>query len=362
MNGVATSGSTRGGAAPTIKFDSRNFQASEQLDAINDFSRNLYRYSPLSAEDAADRRPHSPELMLQAWKLGSVAAASFTHSPLIADSSTSVDPEFRGHVILRIVRSGQVKVRSAGAQTTMTPGRVYLIQAENTLYPSEPGSSITLRIPNEAVGYEPSRHGSILWFDVGDWAARVVSSALETLFQSLPTMTLAEVHSAGPMVCDLVRNLLSTARLNKEDQEVWRTARAAAMRSYILDNLKNPEVGTSRLQAEFNASRATVYRAFERDGGVINFVRSERLKAIDRDLRLVTPRYGRVRQIAETYGFTDQGAFTKAFKRFHGVRPSEILGVNRGSQNAGSETGISPQPDLPQLASFWANTASASAR
>ncbi len=353
MAGLAMSSGVRCDSIPTITFDSGGYRVSEKLDAINDFIRNLYRYSPLNADDGADRRPRSAELTLQAWKLGCIAAAKFTHSPVVADSSGNVDPEFRGDVILRILRSGQMRIRSTGFETRMVPGQVYLFQAENTIYSREPGSSILLRIPGEAVGYDPSRHGSVLCFDGHDWGARVVCSALEDLFRSLPTMTLAEAQLAGPMICDLVRHLLHSARLGEAEHEVWRTARAQAMRSYVLDNLKNPDVGTSHLQVQFNTSRATVYRAFEGEGGVSNFVRKERLKAIDRDLRLMTPRYGRVRQIAETYGFTDQSAFTKAFKRLYGVRPSEVIGANRSVGNARRETGKRRLDELPNLASFW---------
>ncbi|MEP3279254.1 MAG: helix-turn-helix domain-containing protein [Stappiaceae bacterium] len=361
MNGLATNDDVpQCGPVPTISFDSREFHTSEKLDAMNDFSHNLYRYSPLSAGESVDHKEHTPELNLRAWTLGPIAAAAFTHSPLVADASANVNADFRSHVLLRIVRSGQVNARSANIRTQMVPGRIYLIRAENTLYPSEPGSSISLRIPCEAVGYDPSRHSRILSFDANDWAGRVVTSALQSLFQSLPTMTQTKARHAATMICDLVRSLITTAKLNEAGRDVWQSARANAMRSYVLDNLKEQEIGTNRLQAEFNVSRATVYRAFENDGGVLNFVRNERLKAIDRDLRQVTPRYGRVRQIAEIYGFADQSAFAKAFKRFHGIRPSEIIGAHVIDRNPMPSPTNPARDNLPKLASFWANMASGS--
>lgn len=343
QDGLGGSDSTR---LPAISFDSNAVDLADAFDAMSAFSSGLYAYSGYQGLQDA------PYLRLQAWSLGVVAAASFSHSALVA-AATKVAPEFEDQIVLRMVRKGQVPVQSGEMADVMVPGRLYILHPQNTLTPTEAGQSLALRFPMGAVGYDPSRHGRILSFPEDDHIGRVLSSAMKTLFETLPQMARADAGLSGEMMCALMRNLLSRAPMEDNTRQGWRAAQDAAMQRYLLDNLRNPQLGIAHLQARFGASRATVYRAFEAQGGVASYIRRERMVAIDRELRHCCPRYGCIRQISERYGFVDQSAFVKSFKRERGVRPSEVIGINAGHGTPVQVSQDALSVSLPRLAHFW---------
>ncbi|MEL7117779.1 MAG: hypothetical protein AAGP08_19730, partial [Pseudomonadota bacterium] len=83
----------------------------------------------------------------------------------------------------------------------------------------------------------------------------------------------------------------------------------------------------SRLGAAVGASRATVYRVFEPDGGVDAAVRKRKLRRAAVDLSLAAPSRGIVRRIAERYGFDDVNQFSRGFRRELGYSANEIVGL-----------------------------------
>ena len=315
---------------------------------MSEFSRGLYTYRKADGADDA-----TPFLSLKAWQLGNVVAADFGYSRLVADASERIVDEFQDKVMLRVVRRGRVGVQSRGMATTMSPSGLYLLHPQNLLMPEGDGTSIALRIPMAEVGYDPSRHPPILYFAGHDHIAKMVIAAVDTLFETLPKMTQPEAQAAGSMVSGLVRGLLSTSGLQDDAGDIWRDARENAMHRFVLDNLKNPNLGLSLIQKHFGASRATIYRVFAEDGGVSSFVRKERLGAIDRELRSMAYSHGCVRRVAGSYGFVDPSAFAKSYKKLYGITPGDVVGSRAVAQSREDAYRPFNDPTVPSLAEFW---------
>lgn len=317
---------------------------------MSEFSQGLYRYSMHATQEGNTERPY---LRLNAWLLGGVAAASFEHSAMTVDGSQNIDPELQDHVMLRVVKRGKVPLRSGDDETVMVPGKIYIYHPNNVLLPGQEGASIGLRLPRSAINYNPLCHRRILAFDDENPIGRVVTSAISSLFDQLSNIPENQAQIAGPMICNLVRALLSTAPVEEETYASWHDARDQTMRTFLLENLKDPDIGAAQLMERFGASRATVYRSFSDDGGVISFVREQRLQAIYRELRVTPYSYGCVRRVSERYGFMDQSIFTKSFKRHFGFKPGEVVGIGRFNLDEQTVDVKTVYGSLPKLASFW---------
>lgn len=339
---------------PALSFDSEGYRPKDKLEVMNEFSRGLYEYSPnceAPIQDAASTL--GPCLRLKAWALGNVAAADFECARATAETTGHRVSEFSEQLFLRVFEAGHVKARSSGARSILHPGMIHLMNAQNAVTPIGVGRTMSLRFSYGSVGYDPHRHARLLSYSAETGLGRIVRSAVYALFDMLPTASVDEMRAVDATLAGLVRGLLVSGHADDETYAVVGSARSDAMRRYIEQHLQDTDLGTQRLCTAFAASRATVYRAFEPFGGVAGHIRSERLKAVYRELLTATPRYGVVRRIAENYGFCDSGAFARAFKRQHGMRPSDVVG--QFGQTGAEPKVAKPLVDLagPNLASFW---------
>ena len=100
---------------------------------------------------------------------------------------------------------------------------------------------------------------------------------------------------------------------------------ALLLRRYIDDHLADPELDPGQLCAVLGVSRAGLYRLFEDQGGVRRHIVASRLDRCFDELRRGPRRLGRVREVAERWGFYDSKSFNRSFRARFGIAPSDCL-------------------------------------
>ena len=100
---------------------------------------------------------------------------------------------------------------------------------------------------------------------------------------------------------------------------------AIEIRQFIEDNIDRQDLGIELLGARFGLSRTPLYRLFETDGGVANYIRNRRLARAMRILARVEggPRQ-RVSAVAYACGYESEKIFSRAFRRRYGVNPRDV--------------------------------------
>jgi AraC-like DNA-binding protein len=100
---------------------------------------------------------------------------------------------------------------------------------------------------------------------------------------------------------------------------------AISIQNYLLANLHRMDFNVGDLCRQFHCSRATLYRMFREHGGVRTYVRDLRLEHCLRELARVPEKSrGRIRNVAEQWGFYDPSHFCRLFKQRFGISPSEV--------------------------------------
>ncbi len=93
--------------------------------------------------------------------------------------------------------------------------------------------------------------------------------------------------------------------------------------NFIDFNLKDPNLNIELLMKTFRVSRAHLYRAFDKDNGVINVIRNKRLDIAYREL-LNPMNIKSITQIAHECGFKSSNQFYRVFRQRFGFAPNEI--------------------------------------
>lgn len=179
-------------------------------------------------------------------------------------------------------------------------------------------------IPHHVIGYDPSLHAPYVSLPLASPRGRLVDLALQSMVAPCVPVTEAEAVALADAFVGLVRRLM----LNLPDHAVVDPqAQAGRLRvkDYINRVLDDADLSSERLCRIFGLSRATLYRMFAEVGGVQRYIDARRLDRCFAELHNAPATYGRVREVAERWGFHEAASFSRRFKNRFGIRPTDCL-------------------------------------
>lgn len=130
----------------------------------------------------------------------------------------------------------------------------------------------------------------------------------------------------GNSIVDLTLELIATCLQAKQPRPMTKARKdlLAEIRTYIGNNLDDPELGPNSIACKFGISSRYLHLLFEDTGiSVSNWILHERLEKCRREL----VRYGQFKEnitdIAFRWGFNDSAHFCRAFKKLFGLSPRD---------------------------------------
>ena len=125
------------------------------------------------------------------------------------------------------------------------------------------------------------------------------------------------------------------------------------LRDYLDDNLIRRDLSVEHLVERFQCSRATLYRLFKDDGGIKRYLTDQWLARSFHDLAVPGPSGQRVKDVAESWGFSNPSHFNRLFRQRFDIKPSDVMAVADGSpQPAPIDCSTRCQQDVEGL-SAW---------
>ncbi len=188
----------------------------------------------------------------------------------------------------------------------------------------------TAYIPFSLIGYDPSISPAHLAFKAGSPVARVLTTTLCSALDSIRDATAEDAHALSQSIAGLVGGLIDSSQRGFSERGIFERERSAAVRSFIHRHLCNHDLTIDGVCSAFGASRATIYREFERDGGVARYIRRHRLQRAMLDLSMTRATRGLIADVAQKYGFQDVSSFSRAFRHQFGAAPSDYVGQAEG--------------------------------
>lgn len=309
-------------ASPDVTLAPDGLNRRHQFDAWCASLDGIFVYRLL--EDGRSRAP----LQGAWWQVGSGAAFEVRYGGLLFESvlhrsrALSLD-----YCMLLLLRSGLADGLIDGELLRLQPGNLHLLDLSRTqVGRCEEMHQVAVMLPFDVFGYDPRRHAPAVTLPLGAPEGILLSSALEALLKACCSADAQAQHRLSEGFGRLTHSLM----LGGEDEEAAATVeatRATALRSYLEDHYLDADLSAARLGTAVGASRATVYRVFEPDGGVDAAIRKRKLRRAALELSLAAPSRGIVRQVAEKYGFEDVNQFSRSFRRELGYAANEVVGL-----------------------------------
>jgi len=162
--------------------------------------------------------------------------------------------------------------------------------------------------------------------------ARLITAHLKSIMALGSGLSAEEgVAAIEAALLMIGRSIGQSLRMEEaQTQTSYRTVRQMATQ-YIDQNLMVPNLTPDALALEIGISRATLYRAFDTEGGVHSHIQGRRL---DRAYWVLGRRTGRSPTIAEVaygHGFISAPHFNRAFRARFGMSPGEVTPRLRAS-------------------------------
>jgi AraC-like DNA-binding protein len=223
------------------------------------------------------------------------------------------------HYTVQLYRSGRLQGVVGGKPLSASPGTVTLIGRHRLLdVVIDRADAIGIVVPTTRLhGLPFQEHG--LRFDAA--RNRLLAVRILDIYRQLPTKRLDEASALASEFVALLHRLLDPSQAADvlEGRELDGGQMALA-RTIVHGNLSRLDLSPEFIAGQMQVSRSTLYRLFEPEGGVMQFVQGERLKAV-RDA-LADPLERRtVSRLAEAFAFSSVSQLSRSFRNRYGVPP-----------------------------------------
>lgn len=260
------------------------------------------------------------------------------------------------HYMFQVFRAGGVDMQVGSRRLTAGSGLVVGFDLAEILDSWNEGfDALTVMVPRARLAplldLPDSIHGAQV---PATGLGYLLAENIAMVFREAPTLTMAEAQSLAGVLLQLIASAFNS---RADDTTTVRRSlefnQARRIRTYILEHLKDPELGPETVAAACGVSRATLFRLFQGQGGVRGFIMEQRLRASLRTLVDPSTRASPVSQIAYRFGFASPSHFTRVFRERFGVTPTEAREA-AGSVRRWQPHGAAPAPDDPEYAAWIA--------
>lgn len=180
-------------------------------------------------------------------------------------------------------------------------------------------------IPHSLLGHVPSASNAIQVFEAGTATATELSGEITHAFGQLPRSEGLMRESALTRLCSVVELILAGRTSLDGARYVARRAQKNAIIQYVEQNLSDLSLTTDAILKEFAVSRATLYRLFEAQGGVRNYIVDRRLFRALYDIANGPQERGQIQAAAKRWGFSSAANFNRSVRRAFGVTPGALF-------------------------------------
>lgn len=191
-------------------------------------------------------------------------------------------------------------------------------------------SNITMIVPKSVLKpliLGDSFHGLVI--KSGEAANYLLGAHLRELLRICPSLDASETDAVASVTCELVRLCLRMPGRQRLAPFAQPGSLLERIRSFIGENLHDPRLDGAMICRTFGISRATLYRQFEKMGGVASVIRNWRLSNVFSELDGTSGEA--LHAIARRNGFSSEASCARAFKTRYGLSPSSLRSVRNRS-------------------------------
>ena len=179
-------------------------------------------------------------------------------------------------------------------------------------------------LKKESLGIDPGSLVAQPTFPAGSPVATLLSAEMDRLYTPLLGGATQLDASTFERFTACVKLVLKGAFVSRDVRAKARDALRDLICAHIESNLANPDLSTSSILRTFGVSRATLYRMFDNENGVRNYISTRRLFRAVYEITSEPRRRGLIHETAEKWGFSSDANFSRAARNAYGTSPGRL--------------------------------------
>ena len=268
----------------------------------------------------------SPENAVHTWDVEPLIFTRSTHQSLVLQRNKWHVEDTGEQIFLHRYVEGRAIGHVGGAAFDHRPGPALLIDYSKQMEAVLSNCVVEgVFVPYEAVNFDPELSRSLISLDPETALGRLIHAEMTHMFNVLQQGSQAISPASIQRFLGCVSFALSPHAAAAE-------ARISAhlnLRDNIIDhieaNLQSHALSVESILANFGTSRASLYRMFDGESGVRNYITRRRLFRAIMDIAQNPMRRGQIHEAAERWAFSSDANFNRAVKRHFGVSPGAMF-------------------------------------
>ncbi|MBF9235474.1 helix-turn-helix domain-containing protein [Microvirga alba] len=258
--------------------------------------------------------------------------------PILVGSAESVAQQFRrsaatiarsgiDHFCVQLYPRGGFAGEVEDRSIRVGPGDINILDLSRTVRTeAEDFRNLTLVVPRPLlaplVSNPDGLHGIVLSGRSG--LGFLLANYMQTLYATAGSLDAGDGAGIAEATARLIAGCFGPATdAHEAATSTRRGARLLVVKRYIDDNLAVPGLTVDRIAREFNLSRATLARMFEPLGGLAGYIRERRMLRCFAEITSPAHAHRSIGDLAYAWGFGNEAAFSRAFRRMFDMSPRE---------------------------------------
>jgi AraC-like DNA-binding protein len=256
-----------------------------------------------------------------------------------ARSASAIRRDQLDHYRVVLSLDGEYSCDADGSRHNVAAGQLIVTDLARTeSFACDHTSKLVLFVPRSALDELLPRPVDLHGCMPQGAGALLVGDHLRALVRAIPVLTTQELPTVNQATLQLLAAAIAPcAATLGEARPAIQSALLRQAQRCIDTRLGDPELSVEALCGALKISRATLYRMFEAEGGVAQYVRLRRLQRAHTLLATATHRLT-IERVAERLGFKHVASFSRTFREHFGYNPSDVGKL--GLRNAA----VAPKP------------------
>lgn len=260
-----------------------------------------------------------------------VAKGGFSSQSFIRDRKHLLRNDDSDHILVQWYTKGGCRGSNGERSFVQSAGHIVLLDLGSECYSSSVSSYsevISIVLPRELLRefWGPIGNLSGISLPVNSAKGLLLKSFMLSLCEELHRIKMEDAGSVAQATMQMVSSMFQND-VDKvcANQGLIEIELKSVIKEFISLNAHNPRLGTDMLTKQFHCSRAKLYRLFQSNGGVRRYINQLRLQRCYKELLSNRIKRSRIAKISENWGFNNPQQFTRQFKQYFGLSPSDLL-------------------------------------
>lgn len=309
-----------------------NSQLLEQ-DCVFDFWRESIRPLFLAERKDDHKAEHIHHKVVKIDQIV-VATGGFSSELFVRNRKHLLRNDDSDHLVIQWYVKGKCYVENGRCDYIQSPEHIVIMDMgyesfSNTV--SLSSEIISFIVPRELLQeyWGPVDNLAGLSLPVNSTRGMLLKNFMVSLSEQLDNIRVSDASTVAQTITYMTSSMFQDEVKKLETApEIIEVELRLLIQNFILENLRNPQLNADMLIQRFHCSRATLYRLFQRYGGVSRYINGLRLQRCYKHLAIGNIKRSQITKMAQYWGFSNRQQFTRQFRQYFDVSPSDVIIAN----------------------------------